>query len=328
MQMQSLAIRERPQRMSPTYNTALHVPYKRPRTNYRIEEKLSDTVHVQCVYGESHLLHLQTCLIPALASATSRPIKLLTINYDPASPVRLVGGQVANVQVVDVLNTATAKTGFAGNHNTLFKFSRPSEDFIIINPDCIPHAGCIDTLIARKTKSKERVGIVEGRQWPFEHPKEYDSLTLHTPWASGAFALIDAGFYDQIGGMDDLYFLYMEDVDLSWQAWLNDYAVLYEPASVVTHFSGGHFYRPDMVSAEEYLSLRNFIVISRKIFGVDGEKRAIKLLEAFHDKELANVAIDEYLNKFQTLASDKYQGMRNPHVKIVGLNQFHELRNV
>ena len=62
----------------------------------------------------------------------------------------------------------------------------------LINPDCVPLPGSIDRLIERKT---DKVAIVEGRQWPFEHPKKYDQKTLETPWASGAFELIDSDFY-------------------------------------------------------------------------------------------------------------------------------------
>jgi GT2 family glycosyltransferase len=260
-----------------------------------------------------------------LGRTTKRPIRLLTINYDPLSDARLESRSDGNLDVIDIDNVSTAKTGFAENHNLLFKKGNPSDSFIIINPDCIPQAGSIDALLRRKEEGA-RVGIVEGRQWPFEHPKEYDPLSLETPWASGAFCLIDVSFYRRIGGMDDLYFLYLEDVDLSWQAWLNGYSVLYEPGATVTHFSGGRYYRDDLVSSEHFLGLRNFLIISRKFFGSDGERRAVEMLNTFPDKELADAAVSDYFSGISKQVSNRYAGRTHAQVKILGINRFHILR--
>lgn len=286
------------------------------------------TINVQCVYGSTHLPHLEQVFLPALSRSTKRPIRLLTINYDPASHARLQSGEAFGTDVLDVRNDSTKITGFATNHNRLFQMSPRSETFVIINPDCIPQEGAIDELLRRKEESKghNRVAIVEGRQWPFEHPKEYDALSLCTPWASGAFALIDSDFYATVGGMDEVYFLYLEDVDLSWQAWLRGYKVLYEPAAMVAHFSGGKFYRDDLVSHEHALSLRNFLIISRKFFGQDGEQKAVAMVKAFADRELSDYALHEYFESYQTLVNEAYRGMRHPKVKILGLNQFHAMR--
>jgi hypothetical protein len=266
------------------------------------------------------------CFIPALKRSTERPVRLFTINFDPTNALRLETSIVDEVEIVDVDNTATQKTGFAENHNLLFATSKPPEHFVIINPDCIPQPGSIDALIRRKQVSGDRVGIVEGRQWPFEHPKEFDPLSLETPWASGAFSLIDSSFYDRVKGMAELYFLYLEDVDLSWQAWLNGYSVLYEPSATVTHFSGGRFYRGDLVSAEQYLGLRNFLIISKRFFGSDGERQAIEMLRAFPDRNLAEVAIGEYFDTYKDRVPTDYVGRSHKQVKILGLNRFHALR--
>ena len=285
-------------------------------------------LNVQCVYGNSHLHHLQDVLIPALKRTTARPVRLLATNYDPHSRETLISGYVDGVEVLDVPNRSAKTSGFGENHNRLFA-SHPGEHFfVIVNPDCIPQAGSIDALISRKTahKGAEEVAIVEGRQWPFEHPKEYDRLSLKTPWASGAFSLIDAAFYKRVGGMDEIYFLYLEDVDLSWQAWLNGYSVLYEPAASIFHFSGGPFLRRDLVSSEQYLSLRNFLIISRKFFGESGERTALSLLKKAPESDLAESAIAEYFRDYRDRIATTYWGRRNRNVKILGLNQFHECR--
>jgi GT2 family glycosyltransferase len=40
-----------------------------------------------------------------------------------------------------------------------------------------------------------------------------------------------------IGGFDDDYFAYLEDVDFGWRSWIAGYRVLYEPRAVVRHAS-------------------------------------------------------------------------------------------
>lgn len=287
-----------------------------------------DTITVQCVYGKSHLRHIEECMIPALKRSTARLIRFITINYDPLSSERIHSGFRYGVEVIDIKNESSCITGFASNHNTIFNTFNPKDYFVIINPDCIPHKGSIDRLINRKKITNEPIAIVEGRQWPFEHPKEYDPLSLHTPWASGAFCLIDADFYRLVDGIDDIYFIYMEDVDLSWQAWLNGYSVIYEPTATVTHFSGERFYRNDIISNEQYFSIRNFLIISKKFFGEDGELMAIKLLNNFHDKELAELVISEYKTLFRDKITKKYEMRRHKQVKILGLGIFHNLREV
>lgn len=286
-----------------------------------------DTITVQCVYGGMHVRHIEECLIPALARSTPRPIRLLTINYNPFSLEKVTSGVRHGISVVDINNGAPTVTGFAENHNTLFSVGNVTDHFVILNPDCIPHEHCIERLIERKLITPG-AGIVEGRQWPYEHPKEYDKLSLQTPWASGAFALIDATFYRSVGGMDDKYFLYIEDVDLSWQAWLNGYSVLYDPAATVTHFSGGPFYREDIVPAEQYLGLRNFIILLRKFFGDDGEKKALSMLAKYHDNELRELVIQDYYDNFRSHIYSTYTTTRHKQIKVLGLGLFHRLRDI
>lgn len=286
---------------------------------------LASTIQVQCIYGEEHVPHILRVIIPALAASTRRSVVLASMNYDGSSQIRLSSGSFNGITIVDIENHASGPIGFAESHNTVFKATQPSEPFILLNPDCIPQEGSIDLLIARKAASKSKVGIVEGRQWPFEHPKEYDPLSLETPWASGAFCLVDAEFYRSINGMDEIYHLYLEDVDLSWQAWLHGYKVVYEPAAAVAHFTGFKFYRDDLISNEEYYSIRNFIIISRKFFGEQGESESIRLLQSHPSRHIVERSIEDYKN-LKPLIRNDYVGRSHPKIKILGINCFHKLR--
>jgi GT2 family glycosyltransferase len=283
-------------------------------------------INVACVYGDDHVRHLEQILIPALTTAASSPIRFFCMNYDGESLVRVNSRARDGLTITDIPNSRKTQCGFAQCHNAIFRASSPEGFFVILNPDTIPQATSIDLLIARYQRTLKPAGIVEGRQWPFDHPKEFDPLTLETPWASGAFSLIDVGFFQRVGGMDETYFLYMEDVDLSWQAWLNDYVVLHEPFAAITHFSGSRFYRHDLISREARYSFRNFLILAKKFFGDAGEQLALRYLNDAGDRNLAQLAIKEYSDHYRDLIRYSYEGRSHPCVKIVGLNCFHNTK--
>jgi GT2 family glycosyltransferase len=54
-------------------------------------------------------------------------------------------------------------------------------------------------------------------------------------YGCGAALALRVAAVREVGGMDPRYFLYYEDVDLSWRLWLAGYRVVYAPDAVVTH---------------------------------------------------------------------------------------------
>jgi N-acetylglucosaminyl-diphospho-decaprenol L-rhamnosyltransferase len=57
-------------------------------------------------------------------------------------------------------------------------------------------------------------------------------------WASGAALWLRRVAIDAIGGWDEAYFMYLEDVDLGWRLRTAGWRVRYEPAADVTHVQG------------------------------------------------------------------------------------------
>lgn len=288
---------------------------------------LDEIVDVNCVFGRDHFRHLIEVLIPSLRLATQKKVRFNVINYAGASETDIFLDNVDNVTVRLFTNESEKAIGFAEAHNILA--SKCSQQyFVIINPDCYLHNNAIDALIERYLKSSSPVGIVEGRQWPFEHPKEYDPLDLTTPWASGAFCLYNNELYKKIGGMDERFFLYLEDVDISWRMWLEGGLVLYEPKAVTTHFTGGFFYRDDLLENEKYYSIRNFVLLMRKFYGKEGEKRAISMLSAHPDPDVVKACIDDIKHNFTHFeALSDINLSKFPKIKVTGFNQYHEIRS-
>jgi GT2 family glycosyltransferase len=84
-------------------------------------------------------------------------------------------------------------------------------------------------------RAAEGRALVEGVQFPEEHPKIYDPETLETPWISGACFLIPLEIWRAIGGFDENIFLYCEDVDLSWTCRRLGYKTKICPSALFYH---------------------------------------------------------------------------------------------
>ncbi|HEY5251999.1 MAG TPA: glycosyltransferase family 2 protein [Acidimicrobiales bacterium] len=57
-------------------------------------------------------------------------------------------------------------------------------------------------------------------------------------WVSGACFMARRRALEELGGFDESYFMYMEDLDLCWRAHRAGFTVAYVPGAVVTHQQG------------------------------------------------------------------------------------------
>jgi GT2 family glycosyltransferase len=123
--------------------------------------------------------------------------------------------------------------GSAGGHNRLFE-PDGAPYFLILNPDAMASPFLLGHLLAAAQDTT--VGIAEARQLPLEHPKAYDLHTGDTSWASGAGCLVRSEVFAQIGGYDaESFFLYCDDVDLSWRVRLAGFRVVLQPSARIFH---------------------------------------------------------------------------------------------
>jgi GT2 family glycosyltransferase len=123
-----------------------------------------------------------------------------------------------------------------GKANNLGSEKGSAENVFFLNIDT---ELCVDTLkeLSLAINTANDVGIWELRQFPYEHPKYYNPVSLHTTWASGAAFVIRRDLFQKLGGFDKNIFMYAEDVDLSWRVRLEGYHVQYVPKAVVNHYS-------------------------------------------------------------------------------------------
>lgn len=78
-------------------------------------------------------------------------------------------------------------------------------------------------------------------------------------WVSGAAIWLRREALDAVGGWDERYFMYVEDVDLCWRLRQADWRVAYEPAGDVVHVQGvSTAARPFRMIVEHHRSLWRF----------------------------------------------------------------------
>ena len=82
-------------------------------------------------------------------------------------------------------------------------------------------------------------------------------------WVSGACFLVRRSAFEQVGGFDEAYFMYAEDVDLCWRLGRAGWRVAYAAAAEVTHLQGVSTDRhPYRMIYEHHRSLLRFAVRS------------------------------------------------------------------
>lgn len=167
-----------------------------------------------------------------------------------------------------------ANLGYGGAINAAAKELPKEVDWILVaNPDLLLGPGSIDALVAAgesdpmiaavgpaimtnnevypsaRSIPSLRNGIGHalfaniwlGNPWTRAYRKdsEYGSSRRDAGWLSGACVLVRRSVFDEIGGFDEGFFMYFEDVDLGYRLGKLGYRNVYEPAAVVEH-SGAH----------------------------------------------------------------------------------------
>jgi N-acetylglucosaminyl-diphospho-decaprenol L-rhamnosyltransferase len=83
-------------------------------------------------------------------------------------------------------------------------------------------------LVSRRNRFSRRYQMLD---WDHRSRRPVD-------WVSGACFLIRRSSFDALGGFDESYFMYMEDVDLCWRAHRAGFGVCFEPGATVVHAQG------------------------------------------------------------------------------------------
>lgn len=164
----------------------------------------------------------------------------------------------------------------------------------VLNPDTVTHAGTAAAVLGRLDED-EGLGVVgpcvrntDGSVYPSARcvpsvpiavghgllksfwPKNpftrsYRGTDLdpevarEVDWVSGAAIWLRRSALDEVGGWDERYFMYVEDVDLCWRMRGHGWRVAYEPTGSIEHVQGVSTARvPYRMIAEHHRSLWRF----------------------------------------------------------------------
>jgi len=161
--------------------------------------------------------------------------------------------------------------GYAKANNDVFR--RCSAEYIaLLNNDTRVGRQWLIALV-NAMRSDERIGIACSRRMPEEAPRPIDPKTHETSWCSGGHCLIRFSTLGKVGYFDEAFFMYGEDVDLSWRMWIEGYKCLYIPESICEH----HFGKPEGYRFRRlYYHARNSILLRYAYGGLPDVARALK----------------------------------------------------
>ena len=185
---------------------------------------------------------LSKCL-RSLASQDIDPditLQFAFLDNDQGSSLPLLDRLVGELDIESrvIFREAGPNVGFGAGHNQIF--GNCGQEFagsgyhLCVNPDSLYHHRAVSELV-RFASERSDAGLFEARQFPREHPKVYSEKDGLTDWCSGCALLVPNSVYRQLGGFDPSFFMYCEDVDLSWRARLAGFSCHVVQRSHVYH---------------------------------------------------------------------------------------------
>jgi N-acetylglucosaminyl-diphospho-decaprenol L-rhamnosyltransferase len=167
-----------------------------------------------------------------------------------------------------IIEKGEENIGFAAAVNRLI--ARSSAPWVLLlNPDAWAEPGAIATLVARAVERPRAAAVVPrlenpdgtlqhsthpfpsvgvaatmllGRRIPRRRGERMllEGVWAHdrarpVDWAIGAAMLIRRAALEEIGGLDERFFIYVEDLEWCWRAHEAGWEIFFEPAAVVKH---------------------------------------------------------------------------------------------
>ena len=186
--------------------------------------------------------------------------KLLTFSEIEKVILTLNIQELVNVPADDRIQVIqnTSPKGFGANHNQAFSFC-DSPFFCVLNPDISfsenPFPGLLQSvsdgvgLVAPIVQNLDGgiedsvrkflspLSILRRRLFGYQDGYSYaqGDVNFYPEWVGGMCMLFKSSAYSGVGGFDEAYFMYVEDVDICTRLWKAGYKVLVCPSTVIFH---------------------------------------------------------------------------------------------
>lgn len=195
--------------------------------------------------------------IASVAQQTRRPDRIIVVDNN-SHDLSLAGIEQSHARNPELIRL-NENTGFAAGNNLAIKHVQDCEWVALLNPDAFPDKTWLECLMdeaakhpeydcfaSRQVSAEDRnrldgagdVYHVSGMHWrrgfgatstaAFMQPEEVFS-------ACAATAMYRVDVLREVGGFDESFFCYAEDVDLGFRFRLKNHRCLYVPEAVVEH---------------------------------------------------------------------------------------------
>lgn len=217
-------------------------------------------------------------------------ILIVDNNSSDESLEKIENWQNSNVKVRSTLLRSNKNLGYSGGNNIGIRYALKREDFKyiwILNNDTVVKKDALSILIERM-ESDSRIGICGSQLMYYEFPNEVQALggtynkilgiskcitqedELHKlDYIVGASMVVSKRFLEEIGLLNEEYFLYYEELDWAMRA-KGKFRLACAVRSIVYHkegaSTGGGKKRKYRSEISDYYGIRNRILFTRKYF--------------------------------------------------------------
>ncbi len=203
-------------------------------------------------HGQGELV---AALLADIGPHVATPLRvILTINLPEPEEAWAKHSHPFEIEVI----RNPVRNGFGANHNAALALAR-GELFCVLNPDIRLRSDPFPVLVAALADRRTGVAaplVTNPDLAPEDHAREFPSLfalaakalggrprtpppqggtMYHPDWVAGMFMLLRTGTLRSVGGFDERYFLYYEDVDLCARMCERGLEVSVCPAASVIH---------------------------------------------------------------------------------------------
>lgn len=264
---------------------------------------------------------LAVCLDSVIDTASGLDVEIVVVdNHSMDGTREMLASRYPDVRLV----YNDENVGFARANNDAVKLSS-SKYLLLLNSDARLLPGAVDALLEVMADRPE-AGIVGARlvnpdgtfqashtsfpslaqeffiltglgrlifgRWYPSHGPEAEKGPRPIDYVQGACMLIRRPVFEQLGGLDEGYFMYAEEVDLCYSAHLAGWQVWYQPAAQVLHLGGASSRnRPTAREADLYRSRVRFFRKHR------GDSQAVVLQGVIYSVTTVKLVVHSMLRR-------------------------------
>ncbi|PDV98286.1 glycosyltransferase family 2 protein [Candidatus Chloroploca asiatica] len=226
-------------------------------------------VHISVLIITHNSAHEIGPCLDTLAQHTRVPYEIIVVDNASADDTMDAIRRSGSLRLV----TNTTNVGFAAAVNQATRLAG-GRYLLLLNPDTQVHEGAIDRLVAF-LDSHPSVGICAPRVLAVDGCLRHNCFAFETPWSffwfgvgvgplhrvrrwmlrrtnwniaadtpqtveavTGAVMLVRRELFEQLGGLDERFFMYCEDGDFCYRAHQQGWKTMLVPDAVVTHVRG------------------------------------------------------------------------------------------